>query len=497
MKYLWWFLSLLLLVQSVLVIFQFSSKWVDEDQALLWYGAEELLRGYLREPRFFGQSYNSMFESYLGSIFMLFGMPRNFALPISTKLIALIPFVLISWSLFRRSFRREGILVLLIPLTLPLTFAALISMPRGFVPGVSLATIAFLLFDRGGKSFLLGSGFLAAFGYSLNPNALPISAFFIIFVLLTRDKQKIGTVLLGTIPALVFHLGAKVFYFYNPDRVVHHAPSLSWDHSIFIDGLAKIPQFLLYFDPFGNGVFPLGFLTVVGVFSLVKREKEVGVLALGSVGVFFLMLGFDKIHDGCESIFQPVARMFLFIPFLLAVMVTRIQFRVSTLFFVLATMLGLTSFSNKMLNFSDQLSAIVSIPECQVGAAPVSKIESECTRIKKLSTEHQVQAVVLGLWMNTRTLAYACDQKLREIGVPVIYPSQERRSWVKRSVSQLNPSRVLLYGYQPNILETIYKLELGDSSVLISEYPRVYLVTFSSPKFSKLYSRLRRYKPES
>lgn len=69
---------------------------VDQDQALLWQTALDYASGVFREPRFYGQDYNTALEALLSVPLVRCGVPVYFAVPIITAVLFLVPDALLS-----------------------------------------------------------------------------------------------------------------------------------------------------------------------------------------------------------------------------------------------------------------------------------------------------------------------------------------------------------------------------------------------------------------
>ena len=55
-------LFILIMIYRVAILFKYSFYYVDDDQALMWYGTVSFAHFEFHEPCFFGQSYGSMIE---------------------------------------------------------------------------------------------------------------------------------------------------------------------------------------------------------------------------------------------------------------------------------------------------------------------------------------------------------------------------------------------------------------------------------------------------
>ena len=75
------------------ILFKYSFYYVDDDQALMWYGTVSFAHFDFHEPCFFGQSYGSMIESLLAVPFYFLHIPLKVALPVSTLIFTTLPFL--------------------------------------------------------------------------------------------------------------------------------------------------------------------------------------------------------------------------------------------------------------------------------------------------------------------------------------------------------------------------------------------------------------------
>ncbi len=124
---------------------EFLFKWTDEDQAIMWYGAYELMHGRLHEPCFFGQAYNSCLEGWLAIPMLWGGVRYAVAVPLVTVILGLLPFLLLAYSGWRRRQAVVAGVALAVPLLLPTRYAMMTGMPRGFVTGIAVGAIAAVL----------------------------------------------------------------------------------------------------------------------------------------------------------------------------------------------------------------------------------------------------------------------------------------------------------------------------------------------------------------
>ncbi len=75
---------------------QYLFKYTDEDQAIMWGAAHDLLEGKVHEPCFWGQDYNSCLEGFVAAPMIAMGVEYNVAVPLATVMLGLLPFVLLA-----------------------------------------------------------------------------------------------------------------------------------------------------------------------------------------------------------------------------------------------------------------------------------------------------------------------------------------------------------------------------------------------------------------
>jgi hypothetical protein len=342
---------------------QYLFKYTDEDQVIMWLAGHDLLEGKLHEPCFFGQDYNSCVEGYLATPLLAAGVPYHQAVPLVTVTLGLLPFLVLAWVAWRRRQSLVAATSLLVPILLPVRYAIITGMPRGFVPGVAFSIFPALLLlpppPRPTRSTTSGeeprlaennkarwlrrsfpalryflAALLAALAIQLNPNCLILLVPVAVFALLTLWREWKFWVLgaAGLLTGLSYMLFVDQFYHvYHEDYVWYlrgkiytwswgnynsyfqnfAAPTGSSSHSfsdlvpIHIAG-ANAPLFLVCAFA-GVGLLLLLRLRVAGVMALLT-------------GVFFTLLsfGYSRIADGRGG--NPMtfsySRMFLAIPVL-------------------------------------------------------------------------------------------------------------------------------------------------------------------------------------
>ena len=136
-------LFVLVIVDRYFILEKFAWVYTDSDQSIMWAGLSDYSNGIFKEPRFYGQNYNTFLEAFLAVPLFERGIRPNVALPLITSFLALLPFVILSlFTLLKKSNLIMSLLILAMPLMLPVSYGMLTSMPRGFVTGIAIAGLA-------------------------------------------------------------------------------------------------------------------------------------------------------------------------------------------------------------------------------------------------------------------------------------------------------------------------------------------------------------------
>ena len=131
-------------VYRLIIIADYALKYVDDDQALMWYGTAAAGRFAIREPHFLGQAYGSMIESFVAVPFYWLGIPLNISLPLATFIIWFFPFVYLGIKLLKKN-SFFAFIIPLIGLVFSWEYDILTAVPRAFIGGFWLAFIGIAL----------------------------------------------------------------------------------------------------------------------------------------------------------------------------------------------------------------------------------------------------------------------------------------------------------------------------------------------------------------
>jgi len=280
-------------------------------------------------------------EGLLAAPLVLVHVPYQIAVPATTIMLSLLPFLLMAGVAWRRGQSWLAALALLVPLALPVRYAILTGIPRGFVPGVALAIVPCLLLFRNpdpnpasvGKRrwrdrwelryFLIG--LLMTIALTLNPNCTLLVIGALVYLIGTQWRHMALWIFtsLGAVVGALHPLGIFLFYYvFHDDYRFHHRDTIyAWtmdDFNVFFHDM-KLP--LGDFVPLGLTHFPTDWVmaslfTGVLLYLLACRRWVAVAAALSAIGLTLLSFAYDRLHVGRETVYYSYSRMYLAVPVL-------------------------------------------------------------------------------------------------------------------------------------------------------------------------------------
>ena len=355
-------IGLTLFYDRYLLCKQYLFRYTDEDQAIMWYAAHELLHGRLHEPCFFGQDYNSCLEGYLAVPLIALHVPYGVAVPLVTVILGLLPFLLMALVAWKRGHALVAATALLVPLLLPVRYSIITGIPRGFVAGIALAIIPTILLlppaprrrraTADGQEPLLAprrqprwlsrtwpalryffAAVVAVVAIQINPNCLILLVPVAVYALLTSWREwrfwvcgSAGLIAAAPYPLYVY----QFYYVYHPDYPAYlRGVNYAWAYSLYNVFLnqfvaprngANSPVLMdLVPLPISGGDAPsflaAAFATVTGM--LLIRRRSAGVAAaLAGAAFTFITFAYERVrtYNGNNSASFPYCRMYLALP---------------------------------------------------------------------------------------------------------------------------------------------------------------------------------------
>lgn len=470
---------LLVLIDRLRVLLQFNFRWMDEDQAVLWYVARDVASGHLREPCFPGQPYGTPLEAWLAGPLVLMHVAPYVALPLVTATLSTIPFFLWAWLARRSSVWSAAILCL--PLLLPLDYGVLTSMPRGFSPMLCAATLAFAGLQSERRWAICAGGLLAVLAYSFNESGLLLVVPTVAWLILVRRRSP-GFLLWassGALAGAALHWLSRAFYRWNPSYALHPPGKFEFQLPRLKEGLAQAARF---FDPVspGGSVWGLLLVALVLLALLVRSRVPAAILpALLWVGLTAVSLGIPKVHDGEDSLYFSVARSFLTVPlglaflmFLVAGVAPAASAAASGRGAKAVLAVAAVAFVFQMATFSGTIARIVHTKTWNLGPELVSDVVRSCDSLVAEANQDNVSLIAFN---DQRELAYACPS-IGSGGVRMLFPSYDRRTWLLEEEQKTTRDRMLVW---TRGRASCRQFRFAESCTLAGTSGRLARVTFS------------------
>lgn len=331
----WWFVLICVLVVRTATMVEFGMRYAGSDDVLFWNVANDFAHGIFREPYVYGQNYNPALESLLAVPLLWCHVPMHTAMPVSTSLLALLPFI--SFSLWHKRSKEwlPAMAFLAIPLLLPVQWDLITTMSRGFVTGIAaLGALPWAFRIKSEMRKAAAIGFILGTALYLNPNAaifgLPFSIWFLL-----GSQQRFRALLsmaAGSIAPLVVQFLSMQFYSRQPWRIVHRIDDWRMEFhplDLIPEDLQQLGSHFQWLMPaaWNHGAWVLAALAVVALLAAWQGHKN---LAWAIAAVFPLILfsfSFAKVQDGFRHVLYPYNRMYLAVPILLAWALSHLKWR--------------------------------------------------------------------------------------------------------------------------------------------------------------------------
>jgi hypothetical protein len=466
----------LMVADRWLILDQFGFRQVDDDQAIMWSGAEEMAQGHYHEPCFYGQRYSTMLEGWVAVPLLWMGVGHDRAVPLMTSVLTLFPFLLLAGALVRKRQWAMAAFVLAFPVTLPPEFGMVSSMPRGFVSGIFLASLAVLPLFSQCRIFFALSPFFAVLALFANPNAALVLAPAWLLILLENYAQRrlylLG--LLGAVPAAVLYYLGHRFYELRPHYQVH----FPWPLSFKSESIrwSSISQYLDDVAPFlwGKGPVVLLLLGMLAVGFGIRRQWKPLAAVLAGTALLVISFGVNKVHDGIPSVFYPWSRMFLGVPFLIALLAAqwkgRLLWQAALAMPLLAG--GFLAFKGATLSQSIERQ-LDPHQEKNLFVMEVAKLKEHCASIAEVAKAQHAELVVVGTHPTKHLTNYGCPCLQAEFP-ETLEPQLDRRTWHLQTYAPKVVPTVLFAGYWEETFAEQLKLHPG--LVKVNQEPLLYVL---------------------
>lgn len=484
------------LIQTIAVCYFFLFQYTDSDQTIQWLALTQYSQGIFHEPYYFGQNYNLMMEAILGIPIYTMGLPLQWSLVLATKLLWIVPVLLLSKALYKRQYPVTAIVLIALNIAMPLEWHVLTGIPRGFIQGISVALLGVVMglkyLDKHKTHHLFFSVFFLSLGLLLNPNTLlflvPVG--FWVALHLKFNKNEWLTMLLAPLLPLLCYGLAWNFYHTHPEFVMH----TSWNLKLSLTHLLDHVQLLVYLF---KGLFPwlyeAGLASMVLVtFLFVKAwqisNKKMRWMLGGMLLTLSATLLVNKVSDGSGSTFFPYVRMYIGVFFWYLVPLPILESMWSdtfkTRFIQITSWVALASFIFFMIIFDARKNRIIKTGKGTVDVMAVQQVENDCYGLAQLMKSHQKDLVVILGKSDAHT--YGCAALSGDL--PTFHPDYERRTWVYHQYIHHPATRCLFVDRDGQILTAIQKYGIQATRVSSQPYP-VWVIEAPQTDLESLYTQ--------
>ena len=465
------------------ILIAYSYKYVDDDQALMWYGTVHFANGHFPEPCFFGQDYNSMLESLLGVPLYLCGWPLNYALPTVVSISVILPFLYYSVDCYRRNRIKSAFAVLFLFSATAWQWDVLSSIPHAIISGFPWALVGVaLMCDPKSKSIKRASGScLCVMGTVVTMSTAAVMGIAWLYYILDNRKKWRNYVapLLGTIPGIVFFAFQKWYYTVHIDDIVVKSGIDPLSKEAFALSVQNISELIGNTFGFGKcGVFILPAAIVLACIIWVKnREWEKVVLIFSAIigSAFALTFGWMLVYDP-DCVMLPQSRMVMFWVFIILELILLFSYErfrkeeengekyAKTVPFVLAVS-GAAILCMKTIVFTQECkdvegtlyrSGIVSVMS-------VDELKKQSQAIIDIA-EH-AEAEILVTTAYSAVMTYGASALHYNEPYTFYIPDRDRRVWVYHEMENRKNVRLLLYSMPVDANVELSFVELGEASV--------------------------------
>lgn len=469
------------------VLFTYCYKYVDDDQAIMWYGTVHFANMHFPEPCFFGQDYNSMLESLLSVPLYLCGWPLNYAMPTVTTLLCICPYLMCSIILLRRKRYLQAFSSIFLLLLSGWQWDLLTSVPRAWIEAYPWTILGVVLINdekHNRKKVLIGS-VIAGLSCALSLTAIAIFGIGMLnYVIVNKNKWKEYILpVAGFIPGVGLYAYQKAFYAAHPEYLITGSGlDLISDREDFIWNFGQMPELLTHNFCFGKaGVLILPCLIAAALIFLIYRKKYrmavlTGVSVLGSL--FELFLSWSGVYRKGSILFGQ-SRIVLFWNFLALTLIFLSQTSAQAKtekdeaadsikgksFSYILPVLAVLCVSGKIYLFEEEkkneegplyLDSWVSI-------MPVDSLKRQAGQIIELAQETGAEVLIT----TTRARCFAYVASAIYYDAPQIFyvPDIDRRTWLFKEMEKAEDRRLMFYSLPVKEDMDMTLIDLKDVSV--------------------------------
>lgn len=474
-------LFIVVVLYRIAILVKYSFAYVDDDQAIMWYGTAAFAHFEFHEPCFFGQSYGSMIESLLAVPLYLMHVPLKMALPIATLILTISPFVYLCLKNLRNNRLLSAYIILFIFASMSYERDFLTSVPRSFVGGFIFGIIGCVLINEDGKcyKYLVGS-YLICLGYIITNTVIALAgmAYFAIILYNKIDvnfvKKRVPALITGNVVGLITNYCIKRFYINNPEYNLHPSYNSSISFSILRGNINNLVEILGWFNFAGIGIISIILILIVIFITIYKKQYKSLIMIVISFLGFMAILSLNKMEDFEQGILLfSKLRMLLFVPYMIALIVylcfyyqkdTLVESRIHKyrIFVLVSFMVILISKTGIVIKEFFSENSIIYNPTV-VNLLQTDNVVENAKNVGILATENNCDIVIQ--IDDNRAFGYVCGAI--NYNKFIQYNAQyDRRTWIYDEMKQVGNYRCMLVEYDMQEGLSTEIVELTNCSVV-------------------------------
>jgi hypothetical protein len=499
------FLATLLLIEQARILFDYEQYHTNLDQTLLWYAAKEFIHGKMHEPNFYGQAYNTTFESIPGELLHIIGLPFGLSVPLSSMIFVTGIWTSLAAIAYHLGKRKTALLALAAPIIMRPQYLVLFDAPRGILAGDFLAIIAVacaLWFCKDSVKKLAALTALGGLAIVWDFAATFIVVPVFLYLLCTewtkiwvKPKRTFLFVAVSALLPISWLTLQWEWYSGHPYDLTAKSVSIIPHWSIFLQSTHHISGYFAYFAPVlapiqlvASGLFCILVASILFV-GIKRRSYGLFLSALSLVLLICLALSLPDATNFLPDFYLSASRLILTLPLAIWLLILLLSmdkegshrpvtkkhgnFIVTKGPVWLLIVIATVSFSVTQINFDQTIHRTVYLDLSSLDNPKA--LAASCQRIYTVYKETNAQLYAI----NDPNKAYGCAAQYDRLST--LDPAFDRRGWIIK-VSYTKPiERILVLGKSCNIeLPKSDKCIVEkDNSLLIETPPTIAATTLS------------------
>ena len=296
-------------------------KYIDSDQPYMWAAWQDFSNFKFYEPRFYGQNYNTHFESLLALVFRNFTKNPFIAIPLATHAIKLVFTLFVGFYYLFQKKHTTALIWMGFWMLLPAEYDIMCSLPRGFVTGFwFLIPLIMWVENPESKPWKRLAMISCVMGCFIHPGILFVVLPVWVYVyaqfpsLLYQWKFDLGLCILWFILGYGFFEG---FYLIHPECIKNDLKTgFSFQNGLV--NVFRLDTIVSYITPLFTSQSWILFVLLWALWYF-KASFSKRVAFFVFLILFLFALCSNKSMEGAHWLFMPFSRLYLYVPVVIAI----------------------------------------------------------------------------------------------------------------------------------------------------------------------------------